>query len=223
MVYRAMAADRGRVRLAPRFSRIVVPMLTALLAFTGGCTGSSPDQQVQVHQDGEGQLLLKLGDGLNAVNATEQSPRTITFGAGNPCSTSGDKLTIESVDFEIAVKPLSMVKVWREVPDASERTPDGNWEGVISINGTPTEPTDKKALSGEMTTDIAGQEVSHNCSGDENQPFTELLVVVTVDGGGAWLKGVDVTYTGKRRTYKVHSGWNFIVCGTKTTASEGCH
>ena len=30
MVYRAMAADRGRVRLAPRFSRIVVPMLTAL-------------------------------------------------------------------------------------------------------------------------------------------------------------------------------------------------
>lgn len=201
-----MIRARGTLR------RTLVGALAAGFLVCSGCSPgeSEPGDERRVHAEGDGPLSVGQG-GENSILAPKKSPWTATFGWVQPCSSTGEAITIEKVHYDFAPEPrAARTLAYRP---ASGTTPFG------STKGTPEDQLRSDShMRGELVESVEGLEIDDQCGTSQQQSGLQLLTVLDVGEGGAEVRDYRIDYTSQGQEYTLTVDWRLIACGTETPA-----
>lgn len=208
---------RGECRGA-RPRRVALVLLTCMVL-----ASCSPAGRVE-HVEGEGPLSATRGGGGQALYAPGDprmespeptgQPWQASFGSSILCNHDPDagRIVLEAADVLASSEAPPVTAEWYvRVFDRGEGSPP-----IDSRRGNPFGPT---PWPGDIDDAIAGTEVDQSCPETlgEDARLTELILVLTADADGAWVKGATIDYTVDGRPYTLRIEWQWILCGELTT------
>lgn len=146
-----------------------------------------------------------------------------TFSSDILGTIDGTPITLDSVEYDFGVEPLSVEALLRRVPPAFERRGGGDWSPQIKRVGRPPQlATKPRLLRGEFHT-IDGQQVTQRCARPrvlQKAAYVELLIVVTGKRHGASIEGFTIHYTADGESYELPIEWTFALCGPRLDETD---
>jgi len=197
-----------------RAGRNNLPALIAclVLAAVAGCSSAgngAPGGDREIHGDGEGPLSV-VGPGGNSIAAPKHTPWVATFGWSTPCTTTGDPIEIEKINYRFTVHPKAVRSV---IFDA---VPAHGVVGFGSTIGKPENAVRKGHVAGTFLGQPEGFEVTRSCDSDTSQGKVQILTVLTTGPRGAEVRDYSIDYTSEGEKYTLEVEYQMIACGTDT-------
>ncbi len=155
-----------------------------------------------------------------------------SFGAFILCSTdpSAD-IVLEDARIDSTLAPLSTSTTVREVTPtdlkkATAATRDDYTPFATSLGRPPdfNESYAGMGAAGTFIAELTGVPITQSCAqaAEDGRGFTELIVTIEADEGGADVSGVYVDYRADDRPLTLHIDWRLIACGSKVTEPDAC-
>lgn len=199
---------------------VAAAWVVVMLALAAAC-GAAPKTKAGVSHVANGPLVLQKGSGSQSIfRPSGQSRWNAVFGAVMLCTPTSHPITIEAVHQSWKVKPESVTLYIRSIPARASRVSGKEWDPIGGGTGKLWTLDYDKPLGGRFTTKIAGYVVADRCSSSDDVAQTELLTVMRVGPGGAWMTGSSVRYRYEGHEYVAPGRWRYIACGDRMPRSQ---
>ena len=197
--------------MTTRWGCLLATFMLAAGMTIGGCSAGDPSPKAPTT---DGPLSASIGSGGISIAAPAKTRWFGTFGSPLLCTTTGDPLTVDRVEYDYGVEPVRPARAMIRTVDGERAAPIlakvGRWNHFKKDR--PTEPGTLSKVEGFV--------VRRACKRTPRS-YDELLTTAQAGPRGAWISRTLVYYSDRSEHYVLTIAWNYIMCGSAIEPIDG--